>query len=75
MDEQRWNDQQEPIYNNSKPIQVVAWKTSWMIEMGGERGSGKSVLVVQHDDDLCKTELLEIKPFDHLTVSKQMTDF
>ena len=35
-------------------IQDVAWKTSreqWMIEKGGERGSGRSVLAVQHDDE------------------------
>ena len=35
-------------------IQDIALKTSWeqwMIETGGERGSGKSVLAVQHDDD------------------------
>ena len=35
-------------------IQDVAWKTyqeQRTIEMGGERGSGKSVLAVQHDDD------------------------
>ena len=32
----------------------IALKTSqewWMIETGGERGSGKSVLAMQHDDD------------------------
>ena len=45
MDEQRLNDQREPIYNSSVPIQDVARKTCrdrWMIETGGERKSGKS---------------------------------
>ena len=54
MDEQRLNEQPEPIYNSSVPIQDVAWKTSrerWMIETGGERWLGRSVLAVWHDDD------------------------
>ena len=54
MDEQRQDDQLEPIYNSSVPIQDVAFKTfreQWTIETGGERGSGRSVLAVQHDDD------------------------
>ena len=54
MDEQMQDDQQEPIFNSSVPIQDIAWKTSrerWMIEMGGERGSGRSVLAARHDDD------------------------
>ena len=54
MDEQRQNDQLEPIYNCSMPIQDVALKTSReqrMIETGGERGSGISVLAARHDDD------------------------
>ena len=35
-------------------IQDVALKTyqeRWTIETGGERGSGRSVLAAQHDDD------------------------
>ena len=47
-------DEKEPIYNSSVLIQDVALKTYqewWMIEMGGERGSGRSVLVA-HDDDV-----------------------
>ena len=48
MDEQRQDNQLEPIYNSSVPIQDVALKT---IETGGGRGSGRSVLAVQHDDD------------------------
>ena len=54
MDEQKLDDQLEPIYNNSVLIQDVAWKTYWewwTIEMNGKRGSGKSVLAAQHDDD------------------------
>ena len=54
MDEKSLDDQLEPLYNSSVPIQDVAWKTSWegwAIETGGERGSGKSMLVAQYDDD------------------------
>ena len=54
MDEQRQDDQLEPIYNRSVPIQDVALKTyweRWTIETGGERESGRSVLGVRHDDD------------------------
>ena len=46
----------EPIYNSSVPIQNVALKTcqeQWTIETGDKRGSGRSVLVGQHDDDDC----------------------
>ena len=38
MDEQKLDDQLEPINNNSEPIQDVAWNTSrerWTIETGG----------------------------------------
>ena len=54
MDEQRQDDQLEPIYNSSVPIQEVAFKTyreRWTIETGGKRGSGRSVLAVRLDDD------------------------
>ena len=53
-DEQRLDDLLEPKYSSSVLIQDVAWKTSWerwTIETGGERGSGRSVLAVRHDDD------------------------
>ena len=46
MDEQRQDDQLEPIYNKSVSIQDVALKTSrerWTIETDGKRGSGRSV--------------------------------
>ena len=56
MAEQRQDDQPEPIYKSSVPIQDIALKTSWeqrTIETGGARGSGRSVLVVWlHDDDI-----------------------
>ena len=54
MNEQRLDNQLEPIYNSSMSIQDVAWETSQeqqMIEMGGKRGSGKSVLAAHDDDD------------------------
>ena len=54
MDEQRHDDQLEPIYNSSVPIQDVAWKANrerWMIEKDGARGSGRSALVARHDDN------------------------
>ena len=47
MDEQRQDGPLEPIYNNSVPIQDIAWKTSRerkTLETGGERGSRRSVL-------------------------------
>ena len=55
MDPITWQDNQlEPIYNRSVLIQNVAWKTfqeRWTIEMSGERGSGRSMLAAQNDDD------------------------
>ena len=54
MDDQRQDDQLEPIYNSSVPIQYVALKTSrgrWAIEKGVGRGSGRSLLATRHDDD------------------------
>ena len=54
MFEQRQDDQLEPTYNSSVPIQDVALKTyrkQWTIEKGSGRGSGISVLVERHDDD------------------------
>ena len=66
MDEQRLDDQLEPIYNSSLPIQDVAWKTSrerWTIETGGERGPGRSVLATLHDDDDVHTEINQLSNF------------
>ena len=52
--EQMQDDQLEPIFNSSVLIQGVALKTHrerWTIEKDSGRGSGRSVLVAQHDDD------------------------
>ena len=54
IDEQRQDDQLEPTYNSSVPMQDVVLKTYrelWTIENSGEKGSGISVLMAQHDDD------------------------
>ena len=54
MEEKKQDNQLEPIYNSSVPIQDVALKTCWerwTIGMGGGGGSGRSVLVVWHDND------------------------
>ena len=48
MDEQRQDDQLEPIYNSSVSIRDVSLKTcrkQWTIGRGGERGSRISVLM------------------------------
>ena len=53
-DEQRQDDQLEPIFNSSVPIQDVALETNreqWMTETGGERESGRSMQAGRHDDD------------------------
>ena len=62
MDEQRQDNQLETTYSSSVPIRDVALKTcreQWMIEKGGEKGLGISVLMTQHDaaDDLEKTNM------------------
>ena len=52
MDEQKQDDQLEPTYNSSVPIQDVALKTyqeQWTIETVGVRGPGRSVLAARHD--------------------------
>ena len=54
MDERMQDNQLEHIYNSSVQIQDVDLKNElerWMIEAGGERGSGRSVLTMGHDDD------------------------
>ena len=54
MDEQRQDDQLKPTYSSSVLIQDVAlgtcWKL-WTIGRGGEKRSGISMLMAQHDDD------------------------
>ena len=64
MDEQRQDNQLEPINSNSVPIQDVALKTYrelWTIKTGGERGSGRSVLAVRHDDDYDDDALISLQ--------------
>ena len=59
MDEQRQDDEVEPLYNSSEQIQDVALMTNrkqWTIEEGGRKGLGISMLVEQHDDDDCILE-------------------
>ena len=61
MDEQRQNDQLEPIYNSSVPIQGVAqkiYRERWTIETGGEKVFGTSVLAARHDDHFRKDVLI-----------------
>ena len=60
MAEQRQDNQLEPTYSSSVLIQDVALKTyqkQWMIGKGGERGSGISVLIARHDDEIPPLEL------------------
>ena len=55
MAEQRQDDHLEPKYNRPVPIQDEAWRTSrerWTIKKGGEEGSGISVLITRHHDDI-----------------------
>ena len=54
LDNQKQDNQLEPSYNSSVPIQDVGSKTyrkRGTIEKGSGRGSGRSVLAVWHDDD------------------------
>ena len=60
MDEQRQDDQLEPTYSSSVPIQEVVLKTcqkQWMIEKGGNKGSGIAVQMAQHHDDDIKVTI------------------
>ena len=53
MAKQRQDNQPEPTYNSPVLIQDVALKTcwkQWTIWRGGERGSGKYVVMAQHDE-------------------------
>ena len=62
VDEQRQEDQLEPIYNSSVPIQDLALETyreRWTIEMGSGRWSGMSVLAALHEDEIEKRELVK----------------
>ena len=63
MDEQRQDDQLEPIYNNCVPIQDVVIKTYWLqwnIEKSGER---RSALVTRHDDEEFVVRLVNFVTF------------
>ena len=54
MDEERQDDQLEPIYNSFVLIEDIALKTNrerWTIETGGEKGSVGSALAAGLDDD------------------------
>ena len=54
MDEQRQDNQLEPTLSSCVPIWDVVLKTcwkQWLIEKGGEKGSGISMLMARHDDD------------------------
>ena len=54
MDEKKQDDHGGPIYNSSVLIQYVALKTyraRWTMETCGDRGSERSELAMQHDDD------------------------
>ena len=47
-------DEEESAYTNTVLIQNIALKTywkRWMIDKGGRRGLGISVLMVRHNDD------------------------
>ena len=54
IDEQMWDDQQEPICKRSEPIQDVALKICrepWTTGKGGRKEPDRSVLATQYDDD------------------------
>ena len=54
MDEQKQKDQLKPIYNRYVPIQDIAlniFRERWVIETGGERGSGRNTADAADDDD------------------------
>ena len=66
-----WTPAHERAKVSSVSIQNVAWKISrkrWSIGMGGEKGSGRSVLSARHDDDddgmlLCSCVFLSVPQF------------
>ena len=54
MDKQKQDNHLKLTYSSSVPIRDVTLKTcrkQWIIERGGVKGSGISVLIVQHDDN------------------------
>ena len=71
MDEQKLDDQLQPIYNSSVPIQDVALKTSrgrWTIETGDGIESLRSVPAARHDDD----DDDSCCPLNHLSTHKPL---
>ena len=77
MDVQRQDDQLEPIYNSSVPMQDVALKTfweRWTIETGGGRRSGRSVLALRHEDD-DHSSLVSWPGPDDLFLSQNVREF
>ena len=38
-------------FRKIKDITLKTYREQWRIETGGERGSGRSLLVARHDDD------------------------
>ena len=73
MDEQKLEDQREPISNSFVPIQDVAWRTCrepWTIDMGGERESMKSILAAQRDNDVIGENIQPLMPYhQHLPLT------
>ena len=69
VDEQRQDVQLEPMYNSSVPIRDVALRIcrkQWTIGRCGERGSGISVLIAQHegnDDDSLDKDIHKMTRF------------
>ena len=64
MDEQRQNDQLEPIYNSSVQIQDIVLKTyweRWKIDIRDGRGSERSMLAVRRDDDDEKVQTFRVR--------------
>ena len=68
MDGQRQDDKLEPIYNSSVLMKGVALKT--YREKGGGRVSGRSVPVVQHDDDEIAGKIILKLTWAHLFAHK-----
>ena len=76
MDEQRQDDQLEPIYNSF--VQKEALKTcrEWLtIEMSGKRGSGRSVLAVWYNDDNICIRILPSNNKSFKTIKIKYIDF
>ncbi len=72
--EQRQSDKFESTYSSSVLIRDVALRTSWkqwMIEKGGKRGSGISMLIARHDDDAnCIINVKEPSPSYYLPLTE-----